>query len=30
MTWPGSTNMNAVSVPLTTTNPAVFFRLVYP
>jgi hypothetical protein len=29
-TWPGSINVHAVSVPLTTTNPAVFFRLAYP
>ncbi len=29
-TWPNSTSLNAVSVPLNRTNAAVFFRLVYP
>jgi autotransporter-associated beta strand protein len=29
-TWPDSTNVNAVSIPITAINPTVFFRLVYP
>jgi len=30
VTVPNSTSVNAVSVPVTTTNGCVFFRLVYP
>jgi outer membrane autotransporter protein len=29
-TWPNSTNVTAVSVPINPANPSVFFRLVYP
>jgi hypothetical protein len=29
-TWPNSTNVTAVSVPINPANPTVFFRLVYP
>jgi autotransporter-associated beta strand protein len=29
-TWPNSTNVNAVTIPVSATNPTVFFRLVYP
>ena len=29
-TWPGSAATNAVSVPISPANPAVFLRLVYP
>ena len=29
-TWPGSAATNSVSVPIDQTQPAVFFRLVYP
>jgi|GEM_PF-3104159 len=29
-TWPGSATTNAVSIPINSTNPTVFFRLVYP
>jgi hypothetical protein len=28
--WPGSDTTNSVSVPIDQTQPAVFFRLVYP
>jgi autotransporter-associated beta strand protein len=27
--WPGSTTTNAVSIPVSASNPGVFFRLVY-
>jgi hypothetical protein len=30
VTVPGSTNSNTMSLPLTTTNGSVFFRLVFP
>jgi autotransporter-associated beta strand protein len=30
VTWPGSDQTNAVSVPIHPANPAVFLRLVYP
>jgi len=29
-TWPNSTNVTSLSIPLNPANPAVFFRLVYP
>jgi autotransporter-associated beta strand protein len=29
-TWPGSATTNFMAVPVNTTNPSVFFRLVYP
>ncbi len=29
-TWPASTNVNAISVPLNLANSGMFFRLVYP
>jgi len=29
-TWPNSTNVNVLSVPLDLANPGMFFRLVYP
>ena len=29
-TWPNSTNATAVSIPINSANPTVFFRLVYP
>lgn len=29
-TWPGSTSVNAVSIPINPANADVFFRLVYP
>ena len=29
-TWPNSTNVNAVSVPINPANPSVFFRLTLP
>lgn len=28
--WPGSTNVDQITIPIVNTNPAVFFRLVYP
>lgn len=28
--WPGSTNVNSVSIPIAPGNPSVFFRMVYP
>jgi len=30
VTWPNSTSVNAVSVPVNPANGSVFFRLVYP
>jgi len=30
VTWPNSTTVNAVSIPVNTANGSVFFRLVYP
>jgi len=30
VTWPGSTNVTTVNVPVSGNNPSVFFRLVYP
>ena len=29
-TWPDSTNLTTVSIPVNPTNPSVFFQLVYP
>jgi len=29
-TWPNSTNVTTVPIPLSPANPTVFFRLVYP
>jgi autotransporter-associated beta strand protein len=29
-TWPNSTNVTSVAIPLTATNPSVFFRMIYP
>ena len=29
-TWPNSTNATAVSIPINSANPTVFFRLIYP
>lgn len=29
-TWPNSTNLHSVSVPINQTNASVFFKLVYP
>lgn len=29
-TWPNSTNLTSVSIPINPTNPTVFFRMVYP
>jgi len=29
-TWPGSTSVNAISIPMSAGNPSVFFRLVSP
>jgi len=29
-TWPNSTNVDSVAVPINQLNPTVFFRLVYP
>jgi len=28
--WPGSAATNAVSIPINSANPTVFYRLVYP
>ncbi len=29
-TYPGSTGVNSISIPINPTNPSVFFRLAYP
>lgn len=29
-TWPNSASVTNVSIPITATNPAVFFQLIYP
>jgi hypothetical protein len=29
-TWPNSTNVTTVPIPLNPANPTVFFRLIYP